>query len=243
MSSPGADDWKAVFVGQDMSDPFIKAAFSALSKAAPDRRRQLLDSLSRIDGIAERHRHWAMQLVQISKAIDDAGAQNPWPLRELFWIRLFGALFEIPAHLEKIAASPGTSKGHPVLLAARKALDAIERMREALSESERVVLHWLRDRAAHVRPELYELRWEGGKLKERRTIKGVATVQTVGEIDRHRDAVLTAFGSDAAFAAALVTRLKNDLLILYTSAHEMDAGANVTGSLPSRRRARSKSKG
>jgi hypothetical protein len=116
-------------------------------------------------------------------------------------------------------------------------------MREALSESERVVLHWLRDRAAHVRPELYELRWEGGKLKERRTIKGVATVQTVGEIDRHRDAVLTAFGSDAAFAAALVTRLKNDLLILYTSAHEMDAGANVTGSLPSRRRARSKSKG
>jgi len=180
--------------------------------------------------------------VQISKAIDDAGDKNPWHLRELFWIRLLGTLFEIPAHLGKIAPPSGTSKAHPVRLAARKALDAIERIRDALSEGELVTLQWLRDRAAHVRPDLYEVRWQGGKIKEHRTIKGVEAIQTVGEIDRHRQQVLTAFGSDAAFAAALVGRLKNDLLALYNAAHQMDAGAATKESasaprLPRRKKA------
>jgi hypothetical protein len=234
----GNDDWNAVFVGQDMTDPFIKIAFAALAKATPDQRRHMLDALSRSDGIAERHRDWAKQLVQISKAIDDAGGKNPWHLRELFWIRLLGALFEVPAHLEKIAPPSGTLRAHPVRLAARKALDAIERMRSALSDSELVTLQWLRDRAAHVRPDLYEVRWQGGKIKEHRTIKGVAVIQTVSEIDRHRQRVLTAFGSDAAFAAALVARLKNDLLALYNAAHEMDAGAAAQTAAPAIRRPR-----
>ena len=34
----------------------------------------------------------------------------------------------------------------------------------------------------------------------------------------HRQQILTAFSSDAAFAGALVTRLKNDLLALWTVA-------------------------
>ena len=231
-SPTSADDWKAAFVGQDMTDPFIKVAFAALAKATPDQRRHMLDALSRSDGIAERHRDWAKQLVQVSKAIDDAGDKNPWYLRELFWIRLLGALFEIPAHLGKVASPSGAVKAHPVRLAARKAVEAIERMRGALLDGELVTLQWLRDRAAHVRPDLYEVRWQGGKIKEHRTVKGVVAIQTVGEIDRHRQNVLTAFGSDAAFAAALVTRFKNDLLALYNAVHEMDAGPAKKGSAP-----------
>jgi hypothetical protein len=117
-------------------------------------------------------------------------------------------------------------------------------MRGALSDSELVTLQWLRDRAAHVRPDLYEVRWQGGKIKEHRTIKGVAAIQTVAEMDRHRQQVLTAFGSNAAFAAALVTRLKDDLLALYRAAHEMDVGPVAatpvaTAARTSRRKARS----
>ena len=236
MSPPsGNEDWKAVFVGQDMTDPFIKVAFVALERATPDQRRLMLDALSRSDGIAERHRDWAKQLVQISKVIDDAGDKNAWYLRELFWIRLQGALFELPVHLEKVAPPSGTLKAHPVRLAARTALEAIERIRGALSEGELVTIQWLRDRAAHVRPDSYEVRWQHGKIKERRTIKGVAAIQTVGEIDRHRQQVLTAFGSDVAFAAALVSRLKSDLLALYGAAHEMDTGPATQGTARTRR--------
>jgi hypothetical protein len=47
MSTPASAVWKTLFVGQDMSDPFIQATFIALSKATPDERRHMLDALAR----------------------------------------------------------------------------------------------------------------------------------------------------------------------------------------------------
>jgi hypothetical protein len=222
MTTPQNDhDWISVFVGQDMGDLFIQTTFRVLAKATPEQRRQKLDALARADEIALRARDWAKQTIQLAKLIDDGEATNVWHIRELFWIRLSGTLFELAAYWERIAAAPDAPKAHPVRLAARRAVDAITLIHGTLSEAELIFVHWLRDRAAHMRPDSYEMKWQKGKVKEHRSIKGVARIQTVIDIDRHRRDLLRAHGSDAAFAAALVTRLKPHLLSLYRATHEM----------------------
>jgi hypothetical protein len=228
--------WQRSFEGQDMNDPFVRACYDSVAKASPDLRKHLVDSLAKADGIDQRVRDWVSQFANLAKAIDDQGKNNAWYLRELFWIRLGGVILELPHYLGRLAASAADFLRNPVCTNAALALEAIGRIRTRLSDSEIIFIEWLRDRAAHVRTDSYEIRWKKGRAKDLKTIKLLGSNLTIGEIDGKVREVLEDHGSDAAAAANLVDRLKPDILALLNATIDMNKGPRRAKPKPTRRR-------
>jgi hypothetical protein len=138
-----------------------------LDKLLADLRASGSDDLRKyLDRREPENNYWAIRewdWIRQTKSLTEAFAQGPrdapWYALEMFWLRLGGLLFELSEkwpEMEEMAAE-SDSPMFQILseyFAARAAVVA------ALTEEELLIADYMRNRAAHLRPEAYSLKWD-----------------------------------------------------------------------------------
>jgi hypothetical protein len=131
---------------------------------------------------------WIRQLNALTEALSRRPKHPPWYVVEMFWIRLAGVLFELAADWKEIKEHATNGSG-PMAAVLRDYFDALDVLRKTLTDEELLVADYLRNRAAHLRPRAYSLKWDrkSGKSGGGRTLKSASRSFPVAEINEILD--------------------------------------------------------
>jgi hypothetical protein len=127
---------------------------------------------------------WASLLHRMCVALRNGKADPPGIFESVFWIRLYGALTEIPRRFaffrEWADETASTSRDHPWITSGAAVFAACEALRSSLSEEELVFVAFLRHVQAHVYQEGFEFAIEPPGPRGRGAVRTGTTVPTAG---------------------------------------------------------------
>ena len=180
------------------------------ARLSPEKRRVWDDSGKRNAERTSQNLEWVEELQDLASTI--AGQTSvPWPLFDMFWIRLHGVFKELPgqyALARDAEKDPSLKPGH-TLLYAHAILVAIDGVLAALSEEEVVVADYYRQRSAHLRQDAYSIRWlpKQKTVHDRRGIEYISKDFKVEEVDRMRASLIALHTNEQGLALHFASTL------------------------------------
>lgn len=199
-----------------------------IDRASPEQRRVLADFRARQENHLRRQLEWVRQLGALAKEIVALGADADWRTRELFWIRLFGVVDELGGGYAERVRMCGTeppTEGtlHWWLVNLH---DAAASILSRLSESETIVIDWLRQRSAHVNQRGFGLQMKKDKttVKEQRFVAALGRSFTIDELDAARENVLRQYGGDEVAMQVALTKKMQAAINTFVLVHDMSLG-------------------
>jgi hypothetical protein len=209
-------------VTRDEQEGLWRDAYAALT---PEQRRVADDIGKRSPDQARQHLHWVLELAELVARLQKDGANAPWTVVAMFWIRLQGVFKELP-DAYRVVHELALQGPRPRSLIPygdaiyRTALDVLA----ALTEEEVLAVDYYRQRSAHLRQDAYRIRLVKDGVREARTLDYIDRTFTVAEVDATLARLVVRHGNEASVAAQVagkVARSVDELKAALQALHDL----------------------
>ena len=163
------------------------------------------DQLQRHNAKRARQGMWIHQLRELTDALSAHGLDLPWPAFDSFWLRLHGVLTEVFKRHRRVKA-PESHPHHPWH---QPVLDAMDALRNELSDKEVIFAYWCRQRAAHVYLDGLGLNLKGDdNVRRSRPLDLLGRDLSIEELDDAIAETLAQTETPATIAVRLAKRIQ-----------------------------------